>query len=92
VQNDREVNVTKAQEENAVFIDGTELKESDMTDKQKYLVKQCQNLSHRKANLDLEADQVNAALNVFQNELIVSIKQVADEVLDKGSDNIKGDK
>jgi|TARA_R110000823_G_scaffold39140_1_gene104712 cell division protein ZapA (FtsZ GTPase activity inhibitor) len=92
VQNNREVKVTKTEEkENTMTIDGNEIKESDMTDAQKYYARQIQDLRLKKQKIDFEADQVVAALNVFQNELIKSTKEVADEVLESKTKNSKED-
>ncbi len=84
--------MTKTEEkENIVNIDGNEIKESDMTDAQKYYARQIQDLRIKKQKIDFEADQVVAALNVFQNELIKSTKEVADEVLKSETKNLKED-
>ena len=77
--------------ENTMTIDGNEIKESDMTDAQKYYARQIQDLRLKKQKIDFEADQVVAALNVFQNELIKSTKEVADEVLESKTKNSKED-
>ena len=84
--------MTKTEEkENTMTIDGNEIKESDMTDAQKYYARQIQDLRLKKQKIDFEADQVVAALNVFQNELIKSTKEVADEVLESKTKNSKED-
>jgi|TARA_E500000318_G_C3543346_1_gene205572 cell division protein ZapA (FtsZ GTPase activity inhibitor) len=77
--------------ENTMTIDGNEIKESDMTDAQKYYARQIQDLRIKKQKIEFEADQVVAALNVFQNELIKSTKAVADEVLESETKNSKED-
>ena len=77
--------------ENTMTIDGNEIKESDMTDAQKYYARQIQDLRIKKQKIDFEADQVVAALNVFQNEIIKSTKAVADEVLESETKNSKED-
>ena len=67
--------------ENVFFINDKELKESDMTDEQKYFARQVQDLGNKKARLQFELDQINASLQVFQNSLIKSTKEKAEEVL-----------
>ena len=67
--------------ENVVFINDKEIKESDMTDEQKYFTRQVQDLRNKKARLQFELDQINASLQVFQNSLIESTKEKAEEVL-----------
>ena len=70
------------QKENSVFIDGEEIKESEMTDQQKYFINQVQDLKNKKARIEFELDQILASLDVFQKALIQSTKEVADKVLD----------
>ena len=71
------------QKENAVFIDGEEIKESEMTDQQKYFASQVQDLRNKKARVEFELDQITASLDVFQKALVRSTKEVADKVLEK---------
>ena len=71
------------QKENAVFIDGEEIKESEMTDQQKYFVRQVQDLKNKKSRVEFELDQIAASLDVFQKALVQSTKEVADKVLEK---------
>ena len=78
--------------ENTMFIDGNEIKESDMTDQQKYFARQIQDLRAKKAKIDFDADQIVAALNVFQNELIKSVQDSAENVLEEDSKKTKGGK
>tara|TARA_R110000765_G_scaffold136383_1_gene235529 strand:- start:340 stop:609 length:270 start_codon:yes stop_codon:yes gene_type:complete len=68
-------------EENTVSIDGTEIKESDMTDEQKYFARQITDLRNKKLRIEFELDQIVASLNAFQNALIQTTKEVAEDVL-----------
>ena len=68
--------------DNGIVIDGTEIKESDMTQKQIYLTNQCKDLLNKKGRLEFELDQVQASLNVFQQALVQETKKEADEILD----------
>ena len=68
-------------EEKVVFINDVELKESDMTDKQKYFAQQVQDLTNKQTRIQFELDQVNASLSVFKQALINSTKEVANEIL-----------
>ena len=52
-----------------------------MTDKQKYLAQQVQDLTNKQTRLQFELDQVNASLSVFKQALVNSAKETADEVL-----------
>ena len=76
--------------DNGIFIDGTEIKESDMTQKQIYLTNQCKDLLNKKGRLEFELDQVQASLNVFQQALVQETKKEADEILD--SEKSEGEK
>ena len=67
--------------ENVVYIDDKELKESDMTDQQKYLTNQVKDLTNQKTRLEFQLDQVMASLNVFKNAFLESTKEKAEEVL-----------
>ena len=78
--------------ENTMIIDGNEVKESDMTDQQKYFARQIQDLRAKKEKIDFDADQIVAALNVFQNELIKSVQDSAEKVLEEDSTKTKGGK
>ena len=69
-------------EEKVIFINDVELKESDMTDKQKYFTQQVQDLTNKQTRLQFELDQINASLSVFKQALIDSTKEVAEEVLE----------
>jgi hypothetical protein len=68
-------------EEKVIFINDVELKESDMTDKQKYFTQQVQDLTNKQTRLQFELDQINASLNVFKQALIDSTKEAANEAL-----------
>ena len=68
-------------EEKVIFINDVELKESDMTDKQKYFTQQVQDLTNKQTRLHFELDQINASLNVFKQALIDSTKEAANEAL-----------
>ena len=76
--------------DNSIVVDGTEIKESDMTQKQIYLTNQCKDLLNKKGRLEFELDQVQASLNVFQQAFIQETKKEADEILD--SEKSEGEK
>jgi len=74
----------------SVTIDGQEVKESEMTPKQKYLSDQCRDLLGKKSRLEFELDQVQASLNVFQQAFLQETKTEADEILN--SEKSEGEK
>ena len=69
--------------ENVIFIDDKEIKESDMTDQQKYLTRQVQDLMNKRSRLEFELHQIVTALNVFKKDLVQTAKEVAEEVLEE---------
>lgn len=78
-------------EENVVQIDNKELKESEMTDQQKYFARQIQDLRNKRARVQFELDQIQASLSVFENSLVESAKNAADNILQTET-KILGDK
>ena len=72
--------------ENTITIDGVEIKESELTDQQKYLTSQCRDLLDKKSRIEFELDQVQASLNVFQQALVQTTKETAEEILEKGEE------
>ena len=60
--------------ENVITIDGKEYKPEDMDEKQTYLIAQLRACQQKAANIRFELDQVQAAQNVFTNELIKSVQ------------------
>ena len=60
--------------DNIVTIDGKEYKTEDMDEKQTYLISQIRSCQQKAAKIRFELDQIQAAQNVFINELIKSVK------------------
>ena len=69
--------------ENVVLTDDVELKESDMTDEQKYLQQQLLDLGNKERNLNFQLDQIRASTSVFRNAFISSTKKMADEIIEE---------
>ena len=71
-----------------------ESKEKELTNEQKYLVSQVEDLKQKEQALNFQLDQVKASLLVFNNSFTQSIKDVAEEILkkEKSEDNKKGEK
>ena len=70
-------------EENKAVIGDNEILETEMTEEQKYLANQITDLRSKKAKIQFDLDQIQAALTVFENTFIASTKEEADKVLDK---------
>jgi peptidoglycan hydrolase CwlO-like protein len=72
---------TVKQEENTVTIDGNELKESELTDQQKYFASQIQEARAERMQLQRQMDRNTAVINSFESALVETTKKIAEEVL-----------
>jgi len=72
---------TVKQEENTVTIDGNELKESELTEQQKYFASQIQEARAERMQLQRQMDRNTAVINSFEAALIETTKEIAEEVL-----------
>ncbi len=82
-------NKETVKQENKIVMGDQEILESELTPQQKYLANQITDLNNKKAKLQFDLDQIDAALGVFQNTFIQSTKEVADEVLKSETKTIK---
>lgn len=65
--------------DNIITIDGKEYSPEDMNEQQTYLINQIRSCQNKAANIRFELDQVQAAQNVFTNELIKSVQENDEE-------------
>jgi len=65
--------------DNVITINGKDYAPEDMDEQQTYLINQIRSCQQKAANIRFELDQVQAAQNVFTNELIKSVQEQADE-------------
>ena len=72
---------TVKQEENTVTMDGNELKESELTEQQKYFVSQIQEARAERMQLQRQMDRNTAVINSFEAALVETTKEIAEEVL-----------
>ena len=72
---------TVKQEENTVTIDGNELKESELTEQQKYFASQIQEARAERMQLQRQMDRNTAVINSFESALVETTKEIAEEVL-----------
>ena len=72
---------TVKKEENTVTIDGNEIKESELTEQQKYFASQIQEARAKRMQLQRQMDRNTAVINSFEAALIETTKEVAEEVL-----------
>ena len=68
--------------DNVITIDGKDYAPEDMNEQQTYLISQIRSCQNKSANIRFELDQVQAAQNVFVNELIKSVQEQTDEAED----------
>ena len=73
--------------DNVLNIDGQQYKETDLSDKQKYLISQLKDLTGKANNLRGQLDQVQRAADSFQKELLASFRDKAKEVLKEEGTN-----
>jgi len=74
-------NKETVKKENTVTIDGKELKESELTEQQKYFTSQIQEARAERMQLQRQMDRNTAVINSFEAALIETTKEVAEEVL-----------
>ena len=72
---------TVKQEENTITIDGNELKESELTEQQKYFASQIQEARAERMQLQRQMDRNTAVINSFEAALVETTKEIAEEVL-----------
>ena len=73
--------------DNVLNIDGQQYKETDLTDKQRYLINQLKDVTTKANSLRGQLDQVQRAADSFQKELLASFKDKAKEVLKEEGTN-----
>tara|TARA_R110000782_G_scaffold101346_1_gene188012 strand:+ start:330 stop:566 length:237 start_codon:yes stop_codon:yes gene_type:complete len=64
-----------AEEANVISIDGTNYTESDLSDRQKYLVHHIKELQSEVANKKFDLERLEAAMTHFTNMLIAEVKE-----------------
>ena len=82
-------NKETVKQENKILVGDKEILESEFTPEQKYLANQITDLNNKKTKLQFDLDQIQAALNAFQNTFIQTTKEVVDEVLESETKTIK---
>ena len=65
--------------DNVITINGKDYAPEDMNEQQTYLINQIRSCQNKAANIRFELDQVQAAQNVFTNELINSVQDESNE-------------
>tara|TARA_R110001592_G_scaffold137182_1_gene354932 strand:- start:238 stop:486 length:249 start_codon:yes stop_codon:yes gene_type:complete len=78
-------------ETNVVNIAGTEYDPSDLTDQQKYLIAQVQDLQSKRQAQQFQLDQINVALDSFMTALINSLKDPeTSDLFDETKEKVNG--
>jgi len=65
--------------DNVITINGKDYAPEDMDEQQTYMINQIRSCQQKAANIRFELDQVQAAQNVFTNELIKSVQEQTDK-------------
>jgi len=68
--------------DNVLNIDGQQYKETDLSDKQKYLINQLKDLTNKSNTLRGQLDQLQRAAESFRTELLASFKQTVDKSME----------
>ena len=63
------------EESNVISIDGTDYTESDLSDRQKYLVRHIKQLQSEVAGKKFDLERLEAAMTHFTNILIAELKE-----------------
>jgi len=63
------------EEANVISIDGTEYTESDLSDRQRYLVRHIKELQSEVAGKKFDLERLEAAMTHFTNMLIAEVKE-----------------
>ena len=66
-------------------VESIESVEVRLSEKQKYIQSQLDNLESKETNLMFQLDQIKAAQQVFNNAFVEASKEVAEEVLEESS-------
>jgi prefoldin subunit 5 len=61
-----------------ITIDDKEYTEEDLTDAQKYLVAQVQDIDSKIRNLQFQLDQLSVAKDAFSNQVVLSVRESVD--------------
>ena len=67
-------------------VENIEPVEVELTEKQKYIQSQLEDLGNKEARLMFQLDQVKASQQVFNQALINASKEVAEEVLEENKE------
>ena len=81
--------MSKENQEPVVMLEDKEMKVADLTPQQKYYHSQILDLRNQESRIQFQLDQVTASKSVFEKAFIDSTKEVADEVLESKTKNIK---
>lgn len=72
-----------------ITIDDKQYEEADLTEAQKYMLAQIQDLDAKQHQLSFQKDQLQVAREAFSNALVQSIKQAEAEQEDPSSGDVE---
>ena len=77
-------------EENVITLaDGTEMKESELSQEQAVIISHIRSLKDKVARLEFEINELVPSLRFYENAFVESTKEKAEEVLEEKSNNTK---
>ena len=79
-------------EDNITLADGTEMKESELSQEQAVIISHIRSLKDKVARLEFEINELVPSLRFYENAFVESTKEKAEEVLEEKSNNTKGGK
>lgn len=68
-----------------ITIDGKEYTEDQLTDQQKYLVAQVQDVNSKIQNLQFQLDQLSVTKDAFSNQIILSVRESEEAAAEEDS-------
>jgi len=68
-----------------ITIDGKEYTEDQLTDQQKYLVAQVQDVNSKIQNLQFQLDQLSVTKDAFSNQIILSVRESEETAAEEDS-------
>ena len=69
------------EKDNIISINGTDYKQDDLTDQQRYMIAQIKDCQSRTQQAQMAADRERAALDAFTNALVQSLEEQPKEVI-----------
>jgi|TARA_R100000084_G_C4534990_1_gene92949 hypothetical protein len=86
-----ELNMENKNEEPTVLIGDQTIKESDLTPEQNHAKAHIQSLRAKISKLEFELNEILPSLRFYEKELLQSVKETADDILDEEAQKAAGE-